>query len=468
MTVPDTRRVEWWWMPAFAVAAFIFFWPVLSFTPFSDDHSALWNSGVRGIPWRNGFFRPLSDLTFRVGYWLFGTRPSAHHAFNIGVHALNTYLLFAFCKPWSDRLGALFAAALFLVYPFHQESIVWLVGRESALGTTAVLLGLVVVGSARPLVMRLMLMAGCLLLGALFYESALLLLPLSLVIAWSGLFPRWPRWRPVAFWLGSSGALYLLLRAQVIGPEAGGYMQDLFPNDLRELMQNIPKALARLFLPPEADSSIQVVRGALLGLVVIVLVLVLRRSNLPTVVRGRSVLLLLLILISSTIAVAAGVSTVTSESDRFLYLPSTFLCALIGSTLSRSPAPFVRSGVVALLVILSLWQTKANHANWSRASSITAQCLTNLPAIPHGAKLWVQDLPQEADGAFIFRNGFPEAVDLSGKEGSRVVVVPLGTPEVDVWTHGVTYRGEQTTISRDDVWYRWNDGVFRSITIGGH
>lgn len=447
----------------FLVAAFLLFWPVLSFSPFSDDHSALWNSGVRDIPWRTGFMRPLSDRTFRLGYLLFGKDASLHHAFNVAIHGLNTFLVFLLCRRWTDRRGGLYAAFLFLAYPFHQESIVWLVGRESSLGASAVLAGLIVAGSSATSRVRCAWMTVCMLLGTLCYESALLLLPLSLVITRSGLFPSWPPWRAIMAWMAPVAAAYLMLRLHANGAGSSGYMQGLLPAAPAEWAMNIPKAFGRLVLPPAPEASVQVVRAAVL--VLVMLALLLRHGLAARSLHAPSLLLISLIVVSGSVAATAGVSTVTSESDRYLYLPSAFLCSLIGMVLSRLHAPFTRWTMLIALLVPAIWQTKVNHANWRQASIITGQCISALPEPGEQGRLWVQDLPQDTAGAFIFRNGFNEAMELAGRSSADIVVVPPGLTRAQVEAVGLVFRGVFLVPAPGDRWCQWQDGGYVLDTL---
>jgi hypothetical protein len=461
MALSNTLRT-WSWLPAFIAAAFVLFWPTLAWTPFSDDHSALWNAGVRGIPWRTGFFRPLSDSTFRVGFGLFGTATQGHRGFNVLIHGLNAFLLYALCRQWWDMRAGVLAGILFLVYPFHQESIVWLVGRESALGTTSVLLGLVVGGSALPLGLRPMLMAAIMLVGALCYESAMLLLPLALVIAWSRQFNGWPSWRSLVLSLGLGTLAYCVLRSASTSMSGDGYFDSLLPQGPLEFFIRLPKALARLFLPPEPDTTVQVMRGIGLGILLTLLFLLIRRAKELAGVRGRLVLFVVMIVLSSALAMVAGVSTITGESDRYLLLPSAFLCGSIGVLLSRIGRPLIRWGMFAVLIGASLWQTTSNHANWRTASITTRHCIEQLPPIPDEGRLWVSGLPADHRGAFIFRNGFPEAMDLQGERGDHIIVVPSGVTLQQVFGSGVEFRGAHQTWVDGDKWCHWTGEGYSS------
>ena len=451
-------------MVAFIGASFLFFWPTLAFTPFSDDHSALWNSGVRGIPWRNGFFRPLSDTTFRLGDLLWGTSMAGHRAINLIIHGANAFLLFALMERWAGRRTALLSSVLFLLYPFHQESIVWLVGRESALGTSAVLLGLVIIGSGPWNSLRAIMVASTLLLGTLCYESALLLIPMALLVAWSGVVPSWPTWRQLLPPLLLPAMGYLAFRTNSTGSLIGGYFKELVLGDDGPSFTVLPKVLGRLFLPPEPDNEVQLVRGAFLLILLTVVALVHRRFG--SALSRRSLTLLgLLLLVACSVAFLAGVSTVTSESDRFLHLPSAILCAMVGSMLATIQRPVSRWLLFGALCALSYWQTRLNHANWMVASRKTHQCVEQLPPIPADGMLWVSGLPDSHDGAYIFRNGFPEAVDLACGSGDRVIVVPDPGQRASVLANGLVFRGEQRWWSEADRWFHWNGSSYRAVEV---
>lgn len=447
----------------FLAVAFLLFWPVLGLSAFSDDHSALWNAGVRGIPWREGFFRPLSDLSFRLGHHLWGTAVEGHRAFNVVVHGVNAFLLSVLMTSWAGRTAGLLSALLFLVYPFHQESIVWLVGRESALGTMAVLLGLVIGGADLRRPLKLGLMAATMLLGALTYESAVLLLPLALLVAWSGQVRGWPGVPPLLIALGGTAVGWFLWRSGTTVGADHDYTLGLLPKDGSELVMRTLKVAGRLFLPPAANSSVQLMRGALLAGSFLTLAFAFARAARRTAMNGKLRLLALLTVLASGVAVAGGVSTVTSESDRYLYLPSAFLCGLVGTALSGIGQRRLRALAALALCTGSIVLLHQNHAHWLEASRLTRRCLNGLPSVPEHGDLWLAGLPDAHAGAFIFRNGLPEAVDLAGGEGARIIVVPDATQLQDALTKGFLFRGAWRTAGPQDRAFVWRNERFEEV-----
>ena len=100
MTLPGWIRSRWWALPMLVIAAFALFWPVLGLSLLSDDHVAVWRTGVQGWAWRTGFFRPLADLTIRWGGLLHGPDAMGYRIFNVALHGVNTWLVLLLGRQW--------------------------------------------------------------------------------------------------------------------------------------------------------------------------------------------------------------------------------------------------------------------------------------------------------------------------------------------------------------------------------
>ena len=62
------------------------------------------------------------------------------------------------------------------------------------------------------------------------------------------------------------------------------------------------------------------------------------------------------------------------------------------------------------------------HWNWKTASGITRE-IVGAAGEPVKGKVYLINLPDEKDGAYIFRLGFPQALLIAGRDTGRVVVV---------------------------------------------
>jgi hypothetical protein len=79
-------------------------------------------------------WHPLTWLSILLDVDLFGLQPAGHHAMSLGLHGLNTVLVFAFMRRLGIGRGpSAFAAGLFGLHPLHVESVAWAAERKDVL-----------------------------------------------------------------------------------------------------------------------------------------------------------------------------------------------------------------------------------------------------------------------------------------------------------------------------------------------
>jgi len=435
----------------FCVGSVLLFFPILGRTFASDDFEVMQRVG-RGDFRTPGFFRPLSDLTLYFNYLLGGFHPAGYYLFNIIVHGVNSWLIVLFCLRWRwtedegrQRSYALLAGLLFLAYPFHNEGIVWLLGRGASLavffGLAALLMavsdggrrrgrgGWVEGGWVEGGRRRLGWAAIFYFAGLMAYETELLLPLMCLVI----LYVRGADRKEMIRWGGVLGGvliLHLVLRVVVSGGLLGEYERDFFGPGwwrgpgLWRYAGNAGRVAIRLLLPPSDNHRALLSAFAIvLSMLPIVLSIFYRR------VRQREQRLYLrglfwLGCLACLIPVLSAVSTRTSESDRLLYFPSVFLCCLLSYLLVKLVGNRrVLIGISLLLLGYMVACLEKNNRNWIRASDITRDILNVTLDLPKGGKIFIINLPDEKDGAFIFRLGFPQALLMAGGDTAGMVVV---------------------------------------------
>ncbi len=89
----------------------------------------------------DGFYRPLSYLSLKLDYLLWGYNPLGYHLSNIIIHFLNAAMVFLIIKALgAGKKESFLAAALFSVYPVHTEAIAYVSGRSDAVAALFVLL----------------------------------------------------------------------------------------------------------------------------------------------------------------------------------------------------------------------------------------------------------------------------------------------------------------------------------------
>jgi hypothetical protein len=412
--------------PAWAVAlgcigiALLLYTPVAALNLLSDDLVVMQRAGVERDLDQGGFFRPLSDLTILLWHALFGTSALAHRMVNILVHGLCAFLLHQLLRRMAPErpAAARIAALLFLVYPYHGEALIWIVGRGSSMATLFTLLGLLVL-LAEPRTWRAATLSStCWVLGLLSYESALLypLLALPLLLRrGQGLRAAWPL---PAVWVVVFLA-YLGLRLGHSGGLVNDYVTTFLRHGPMAYLDSLMHGAGRLFLPPgpwHAPRYLLLLAAAITAGVVLLL-RTLRRdraSAAPWAMLGWMLLLSLLA------PMLVGVSTETSEGDRFLYMPSAFLCAVLALSITQLGSAPLRTAVVLLMMTVQLTLLLQVQANWRVASGTLDRFVDDLRALQAPGHTWVVHVPEEHEGAFILRHGLREALELRGMEAGRI------------------------------------------------
>src|SRR3982750_299595 len=134
----------------FIAVSFLIYVPVIGRYFVSDDFKVIYRVCRENTLFIKGFFRPLSDLSIWMNYKLGGFNPTVFNSFNILVHGINAYLVYLTCLCWGQKTDniknkrfAIFSSAIFLCYPFHNEAVVWLLGRGASMACLFSLLALV-------------------------------------------------------------------------------------------------------------------------------------------------------------------------------------------------------------------------------------------------------------------------------------------------------------------------------------
>jgi tetratricopeptide (TPR) repeat protein len=118
-----------------------------SYVNLDDDVYVLNNPWVReGLSWGTvgwafgsvyeAYWIPLTWLSLALDCRLFGLDAGAHLVENVGVHALDSVLLYALLVTMTGAVGrSAWVAALFAWHPLHVESVAWVSQRKDVLST---------------------------------------------------------------------------------------------------------------------------------------------------------------------------------------------------------------------------------------------------------------------------------------------------------------------------------------------
>lgn len=413
---------------AYFVIAFGVFAPVLNNTFLSDDYLSLYRILIQKKFLLEEFFRPLMDVSFYFNHLLSGLNPISYYLVNILIHIITSCLvlllsfrLAKFDAPGDRLFFSALAGFLFLIYPFHVESIAWLTGRLSSIaGLCGVAILLLTVNHKNP--RRTFFLSLVFFLVALCGYESIILMPL-IVLAWShstGPSDGRPLVYFIAWCIITAG--YILFRFFYLGELSNEYIHRLFSErSFIDYVLGPAKTVARLILPPIEQAPAMTGLALLsLGLAVWIHFRCIRRLSGKRKIRYYLVLWGLFI--SLILPVRFGLSTRTSEGDRLLYFPSAFLCILLSywiMTVSRKPAR--KYVVIAVTGYFSFFLYKS-IAQWDLASKATEAIRTAVSS-PGDTTKAIINIPDELDGAYVFRHGFNEFLTLYGIDVQRVVPV---------------------------------------------
>ncbi len=415
------------WVAVVPLLAVLAYAPVVGVGFLSDDFALLLNTNGGWDDWGfllpNSlaiFYRPVGLLlTWRLGRLIWGLDPLPYHLIGLALHAIVAGLLVAWLVALTDRRRLAWGAgALFAVFPLHLEALAWLSAQWDVWAAAFGLGSLWAFtrwwrGGGLPLY----LIAGVMLvLGLLSKESLLAFLPLYAVVGWF-LTPRLDR--SALRRLGGAllpftlvVASYLGLRFAVWGG-LGGYGARI--NDAGTLWTN-GVAFARLLLAP--INAIQL--GVLLPDVVAVVSAVGLAGALVRWGWGqRRVLLLATAWLGCTLAPVLALPPKVDDlqQNRFFYLIVPGYCILLTALMdaawaglsTRRQRVVGAAGLLALLgsgalcwVQLQPWQVAT-----AQAQAVEAEVYGAVPLQTRDPPtLWyMENLPDNYQGAYIFRNG---------------------------------------------------------------
>ncbi|MHA4843531.1 hypothetical protein ACX0G7_05160 [Flavitalea antarctica] len=421
------------WLPliVFVTLSLLLYFPVLHNGFASDDFKSVYRAGVRGSLATPGFFRPFSDFTILTTHAIVGLDTFYYHITNVLLHGASAFLLFLlaiklpFQMEEADRRNfAWVSAILFATYPFHNESITWIVGRGSVIATFfGLACMLCFISNLKPFY-KYVVTGFLFFLGLLAYESILLLPFIMLII-----FGNKPgSAEKIATWLivfAITVFVYFLLRYNVAGVVVSEYGYGGYAFSIFTFATNFFKVAGRMFVPPSSNSTFQII--ALSALVILYGSTWFSRAvNLPATIKKRrdELVILCCLLVSLIIPVTFGVSTRTSEGERLLYFPSVFIALFLAHIIVRSSwGKVVQRIVITAILLFNIYFIQVNNSNWEKASAITNSSVRQIAAIAASDKeIILINVPGEYRGAYIFRNALREAMLLNKIDTERVWV----------------------------------------------
>lgn len=344
-------------------------------------------------------YAPLTVFTLLIDHTLWGLDPAGYHATNLLLHTINGLLVFVLIRNLTGSpMTGWMTAALFLVHPVQIESVAWIASRKGLLCATLMLAAMGI--RLRPEVgpkhdgWYIGLLAAALLSKAL----AVVLPPIVLLY---DVLVRREKVSDAVVRQVIPGLLALLLLLITMGAQnsiLGGvrsHMQlglaSIVAVDVTILWRYLfmlfrPTELCVLYDPPTTGIAWQVLAGSA-GFLLIGTVLWRNRQRHPLWILGAASFLCLLFPVLNFFPITSLMN------DRYLYLPSVIIFAMVAGALERSglllserlqlagaqKLPLVAAGaaLAGCLIIV-----RAHLPVWQDSDSLWAHTMQKVPQLP--------------------------------------------------------------------------------------
>jgi len=383
-----------------------------------------------------GFVRPLSLFSLYADYLIWNLNSVGPHLTSLFIHIFNSFLVFLiFYFLLKEQYLSMLIALLFSIYPLHLESVAWISGRFDILCTffylSSILFFLIAQKKASPLssIYFLSLVAF---IFALFSKEMAITLPIAILLFDLFFIPKssgnkyklkmhFPFWLILLF--------YFLLRIVLLGNIAGyshpeGKFILLQGNIIYNLKHLLLRPFGPLFVPLNESLFTHytiIKKGILLILTMLIFFCPFRRKlDFKPLIFG-----LLFIFIAVLPLFKILYISKTLEGSRFLYLSSIGACMIIASLIKVNPfgKEKVRRTINLIIpifvLIFFLGVIIGNSNSWIKASEISKkisyQAMEKIQDIKSKKVIYAVNLPDNYNGAYIFRNGFSSSLDLLGK-----------------------------------------------------
>lgn len=481
------RSVYWLVLPLLAIGAYI---TVLRIGFLADDFILLDAARTDVISSRSllplpgeTFYRPVGLLlTWKLGWFLWGFNPLPLHLQGLLLHAGVSLVLGLWLAEITSRraLGWL-AGAIFAVLPIHMEAVGWLAAQWDLWATLFALLSLLLFTrwwkGARP---ARLLYAGsvlCFALGLFSKESLVTFVPLIALSAWIAARPAEGQGRRLAYAM----LPFCLVLAANLGirlmawGSIGGY-KGLESNYIDFFWDGYIHQLHGLLSPVNpavfGDPTAQIV-GAFSSTLIVLGVLLYGRSE--KVFLGLAAAWLIVTLFP---VLNLPVRLDDLQQNRFLYLPavgySTGIAILIHAAITHTgrQSRWTLPGVGCLLALsmAACWvQLRPWHTTTVQAEAIDRQLQALIPPNPNrpqGMTWYVENVPDNYQGAYLFRIGMGNMRGLTTGDGAWVENAESAV-EAPLWDVSGKQDVFAMRFSYDRALTRFRVAYIAGTTLGG-
>ena len=410
----------------------------------ADDFIHIPESAHNLLAQRNSL-RPVGNLSIHLDYLWSKKSPFGYHFTNLILHLTNSFLVFIFCKILMKKYASLVGSTIFSVtvaivfftYPFHSESIFWIIGRSGMLGALFTLSALLFFLKRNRSWYFFIASLICFELALLSYESSWIFPIIAIAFAYADTRLKQSSKKVELIKIALIWFLFLLnliIRLQVTGELFNAYDSGSILNfDIKELSLNFFRLFFRTLLPPFVHTKYFVAASIVSLLIIALLIYILRRQK---KIHLLFVLLSFSWLISYLPYLSLGIDTHGVEGGRYLYLPAVFFCTwllyLLFLLLKKQWFVIV---FFAITMGNFYWLFQA-RSYFIKAGAITKTAYSEINNWQQKHVLFLENLPQYNRGAVIFRLGFEEGLNwLYPNIKTKIFIVSTDDSDVRIRAH---------------------------------
>ncbi len=364
-------------------------------------------------------FRPVSNITLLFDFLLYHKQAWGYHITNLFIHLIATFSVFqlakqsfSFFKINVPKWAAHAAAIFFLFYAFHSESVYWIIGRGGSLVTIFFALALNLVLRPTIKTWQLVLSLFWFIIGMLTYESIWVLPFIIAVVAFykSKIYHIKLNkliLEPLLFWIIfiSSFIIKKILIDDFVGSPYHYSVSTLMA--VKTLIYEYLTGFFRSFLFPASAIYFTI------GCVVVTLFFI---WFLISGVKKRwftniDVFLAICFLTSLSPIALLGVNTHNTESERFLYLPSVFVCIFFAIIIARINENKLKVALIALFLGYNIFFLRQSSVAYKVAGEANKTIMQEIGKVNGDYNVvHVINLPTQYKGGFMFRIAFANAL----------------------------------------------------------
>ena len=438
--MPLTNKYLLLLITALSVFAGVYIYRATNLYFLADDFLHIPES-INSIWLQRNSLRPVGNISLHIDYFFSNTNPVGYHITNLLLHCISTGLLFVFTKKMYQRYVAkesfyfisISTSILFFTYPFHSETIFWIIGRSGSLGTLFFLIAAIFYLLREKGVAYFLTSLISFEFALLAYESVWIF-PL-VVVAFFVIDKRKKIHQKLAILYPTIVVLlfatHLLVRYNITGELFNQYDANSFvQGNFKIIAINFCKLFGRTLLPPFYNQNYFII--SLIGILILLSFLVIQLF-IKKKYNHFFLLLSFLWIGSYTPYLSIGIDTHGTEGERYLYLPSLFFCIWLMYVLQLLFSQKIVMALVTILLCTNIFFLQQSRAYYVKASTISKSIIQQVSNLSNKEKIFIENLPQYNKGAVIFRSGLEEAMHwLYPKFKSPIIIVSIDNSDVVV------------------------------------